>query len=181
MSTYFYSNAIWLQSGPKMSTLGISKFNTHIQDQSSLNLVFLLRKYILKTPSVQWLLRRRVSIIQTDVSDGMVYLMKLKQTMKMAQGTLDGAAQNFERLSVKTLCEDVFFISCHYSILHNNTIKNDRSSIFTFGRSQRPMTEKFQVFGRIPKPKQNDESFLNCLICHFNFDNPFLMKPSKKS
>ena len=58
---------------------------------------------------MQWLLRRRVSIIQTDVSDGMVYLMKLKQTMKMAQGTLDGAAQNFERLSVKTLCEDVFF------------------------------------------------------------------------
>ena len=49
---------------------------------------------------MQWLLRRRVSIIQTDVSDGMVYLMKLKQTMKMAQGTLEGAAQNFERLSV---------------------------------------------------------------------------------
>ena len=72
-------------------------------------LYFYIEKYMSKTPSVRWLLRRRVSIIQTDVSDGMVYLMKLKQTMKMAQGTLEGAAQNFERLSVKTLGGDLFF------------------------------------------------------------------------
>ena len=62
-------------------------------------LFFFLEK-IVKNSQCAWLLRRRVSIIQTDVSDGMVYLMKLKQTMKMAQGTLEGAAQNFERLSV---------------------------------------------------------------------------------
>ena len=94
---------------------------------TGLNLVFLLRIF-LKTPSVHWLLRRRVSIIQTDVSDGMVYLMKLKQTMKMAQGTLEGAAQNFERLSVwKIECQnskrDCFFLSYPYSILHNNKMK----------------------------------------------------------
>ena len=69
--------------------------------------ILTLWKVISKSPSVQWLLRRRVSIIQTDVSDGMVYLMKLKQTMKMAQGTLEGAAQNFERLSVwKIECQN---------------------------------------------------------------------------
>ena len=36
---------------------------------------------------------------------------------------------------------------------------NDRSCIFTFGRSRRPKIEICLAFGRIPKPKPNVDFF----------------------
>ena len=63
-----------------------------------------------------------------------------------------------------TLCKYEPALCSRDSEGSTNKAVNDRCCIFSFGRSQRPKTEKYLAFGRIPKQKPNDEVFLNCYL-----------------